>query len=97
MSAAVCFEIAMQTGGDAIAARTSSNSRWSLAAALTVSRLSGGWSYLDFTLEIGTPPVEAKKGQIFVGANGTHPPTNGRLDLTRVFTLHAQGRPQKGG
>ena len=43
----------------------------------------GCGSYLDFTLDIGTPPRKAKKSQIFVGANGTHPPTNGRLDLTR--------------
>jgi hypothetical protein len=38
---------------------------------------------LDFTLNIGTPAVKAKRSQIFVGANSTESPTKGKLDLTR--------------
>jgi hypothetical protein len=43
----------------------------------------GCGSYIDFTLDIGSPPRKAKKTQIYVG-DGTHPPKNGRLDVTRT-------------
>jgi hypothetical protein len=43
----------------------------------------GCGSELDFTLNIGSPAVKAKRSQIFVGATGAESPNKGRLDLTR--------------
>ncbi len=47
------------------------------------SFFAGCGSELDFTLNIGTPPVKAKKSQIFIGVNGTKGPNNGKYDVTR--------------